>query len=45
MEAGTRLTLDLEKPTAGGRMLARHEGRVMLVSADGARGDGRGVRG
>lgn len=28
---GTRLTLDLEKPTAGGRMLARHDGQVVLV--------------
>lgn len=26
------LTLDIEKPAAGGRMLARHEGRVVLVS-------------
>src|SRR5262245_13462160 len=26
------LTLDIEKPAAGGRMLARHEGQVVLVS-------------
>lgn len=26
------LTLDIEKPTAGGRMLARHQGQVVLVS-------------
>jgi len=25
------LTLDIEKAAAGGRMLARHEGRVVLV--------------
>jgi 23S rRNA (uracil1939-C5)-methyltransferase len=28
---GTALTLDIEKPTAGGRMLARHHGQVVLV--------------
>lgn len=27
-----RLTLSIEKPAAGGRMLARHEGRVVLVA-------------
>jgi tRNA/tmRNA/rRNA uracil-C5-methylase (TrmA/RlmC/RlmD family) len=27
-----RLTLNVERPVAGGRMLARHEGRVVLVS-------------
>jgi 23S rRNA (uracil1939-C5)-methyltransferase len=27
-----RLTLTIERPVAGGRMLARHEGRVVLVS-------------
>lgn len=26
------LTLDIERPAAGGRMLARHEGRIVLVS-------------
>jgi 23S rRNA (uracil1939-C5)-methyltransferase len=26
------LTLDIEKPTAGGRMLARHQGQVVLVA-------------
>jgi 23S rRNA (uracil1939-C5)-methyltransferase len=31
MDAGTLLTVDIEKPAAGGRMLARHEGRVILV--------------
>jgi 23S rRNA (uracil1939-C5)-methyltransferase len=28
---GSILTLDVEKPTAGGRMLARHHGQVVLV--------------
>jgi 23S rRNA (uracil1939-C5)-methyltransferase len=27
------VTVDIEKPAAGGRMLARHEGRVIFVSA------------
>ena len=31
IEPGSLLTLDVEKPAAGGRMLARHEGRVVLV--------------
>lgn len=31
MQPGTLLTLDIEKPTAGGRMLARHQGHVVLV--------------
>ena len=31
--AGTLLTLDVEKPAAGGRMLARHAGQVLLVAA------------
>jgi 23S rRNA (uracil1939-C5)-methyltransferase len=31
IEAGSQLTLEVEKPTAGGRMLARHEGQVVLV--------------
>lgn len=29
---GARLTLDIEKPTAGGRMLARHQGRIVFVA-------------
>jgi len=29
--ADVALTLDVEKPTAGGRMLARHNGQVVLV--------------
>ena len=29
--AAESLTLDIEKPTAGGRMLARHNGQVVLV--------------
>jgi len=33
MQAGAVLTLDIEKPAAGGRMLARHQGRIVLVSA------------
>ncbi|HVG70612.1 MAG TPA: TRAM domain-containing protein [Vicinamibacterales bacterium] len=32
MQPGTLLTLDIEKPAAGGRMLARHHGQVVLVS-------------
>ena len=32
MDAGTLLTLDIEKPAGGGRMLSRHEGRVILVA-------------
>lgn len=32
MTAGRLLTLDVEKPAAGGRMLARHEGQVVLVA-------------
>jgi 23S rRNA (uracil1939-C5)-methyltransferase len=31
MQPGTVITLDIEKPAAGGRMLARHHGRVVLV--------------
>ena len=31
MQPGTLLTLDIEKPAAGGRMLARHNGQVVLV--------------
>jgi 23S rRNA (uracil1939-C5)-methyltransferase len=31
IHAGSILTLDVEKPTAGGRMLARHHGQVVLV--------------
>lgn len=33
MKAGDRLTLRVEKAVAGGRMLARHEGAIALVSA------------
>jgi tRNA/tmRNA/rRNA uracil-C5-methylase (TrmA/RlmC/RlmD family) len=29
---GARLVLTIEKPAAGGRMIARHDGRVVLVS-------------
>lgn len=32
MDAGTLLTLDIEKPAGGGRMLSRHDGRVILVA-------------
>jgi 23S rRNA (uracil1939-C5)-methyltransferase len=32
MLAGDTVTLQIERPAVGGRMLARHEGRVMLVS-------------
>lgn len=31
MQPGTLLTLDVEKPAAGGRMLARHHGQIVLV--------------
>src|SRR6187401_2991820 len=31
MQPGSLLTLDIEKPAAGGRMLARHRGQVVLV--------------
>ena len=33
MSPGDRLTLAIEKPAAGGRMIARHDGAVVLVSA------------
>jgi 23S rRNA (uracil1939-C5)-methyltransferase len=32
MKQGQRLTLAIEKPAAGGRMIARHDGAVVLVS-------------
>jgi 23S rRNA (uracil1939-C5)-methyltransferase len=32
IEAGSILLLHIEKPVAGGRMLARHDGQVVLVS-------------
>ena len=32
MTPGDILSLDIERPVAGGRMLARHEGRVVLVA-------------
>ena len=32
IQRGSRLTLDVEKPAAGGRMLARHAGQIVLVS-------------
>ncbi len=31
LEPGSELTLTIERPAAGGRMIARHEGRVILV--------------
>ena len=31
IETGSTITLDIEKPAAGGRMLARHHGQVVLV--------------
>ena len=31
MELGSLIPLDIEKPVAGGRMLARHGGQVVLV--------------
>ena len=33
MRAGDELSLTIEKPAAGGRMLARHDGQVVLVAA------------
>jgi tRNA/tmRNA/rRNA uracil-C5-methylase (TrmA/RlmC/RlmD family) len=33
MQPGDRLTLRIEKAVAGGRMLARHEGAIVLVAA------------
>ena len=32
MSPGDTLTLDVERPVAGGRMLARHDGQVVLVA-------------
>ena len=32
LPAGARVTLEAERPVAGGRMLARHEGQVVLVA-------------
>ena len=32
-DPGAILTLDVLKPAAGGRMLARHDGQVVLVAA------------
>ena len=32
LTAGAQLELTLEKPVAGGRMLARHDGRIVLVA-------------
>src|SRR5688500_4343382 len=31
IEVGSEITIEIEKPAAGGRMLARHEGQVVLV--------------
>jgi 23S rRNA (uracil1939-C5)-methyltransferase len=33
MQAGDRLTVRIEKPAAGGRMIARHDGAILLVAA------------
>ena len=32
LQPGTALVLTIEKPAAGGRMLARHHGEVVLVA-------------
>jgi len=32
LRSGDRLDVMVEKPAAGGRMIARHEGQVLLVS-------------
>src|SRR3970040_729261 len=31
VEVGSEITVEIEKPVAGGRMLARHDGQVVLV--------------
>src|SRR5687768_10578178 len=33
MKPGDRISLVVEKPAAGGRMIARHDGGIVLVSA------------
>jgi len=32
MTPGDIVTIDIERPVAGGRMLARHDGRIVLVA-------------
>ena len=32
LTAGAEVTVEIEKPAAGGRMIARHEGQILLVS-------------
>ena len=32
LKSGDRLEVEIEKPAAGGRMIARHEGQIVLVS-------------
>src|SRR4051794_28946915 len=32
LRSGDRLEVEIEKPAAGGRMIARHEGQIVLVS-------------
>src|ERR1700742_3894901 len=32
VNAGAEITLTIEKPVAGGRMLARHEGQIVFVA-------------
>lgn len=32
MDTGTLVTLEVEKPAGGGRMLARHQGRIVLIA-------------
>ena len=34
MKPGDIVTLDVERPVAGGRMLARHDGRIVLVAGE-----------
>ena len=31
IQVGSEVMLEIEKPVAGGRMLARHEGQIVLV--------------
>ncbi|MBW8895467.1 MAG: TRAM domain-containing protein, partial [Acidobacteria bacterium] len=30
--SGSKVSVDIEKPAAGGRMIARHEGQILLVA-------------
>ena len=32
MRAGTTIVVDVERPAVGGRMIARHDGRIVFVA-------------